>query len=55
MYINNETPNMNTATFTEENFSWKEYSYYHDYLVQLLSYNRKHPDTNSNIWEFSYV
>ena len=37
------------------NFSWNEYSYYHDYFIELLSYDRKHNYTNSNIWEFSYV
>ena len=37
------------------NFSWNEYSNYHDYFIELLSYDRKHNYTNSNIWEFSYV
>lgn len=55
MYTNFEKQ----ATETKENstvtFSWNEYSHYHDYFVELLSYNRKHNFTHSNIWEFSYV
>ena len=55
MYTNNETQTINTTTLSEETFSWNEYGDYHDYFVQLLSYNQKPLYTNSNIWEFCYV
>lgn len=35
--------------------TWNEYSRYHDYFVELLSYNRKHNFSTSNVWEFAYV
>ena len=28
---------------------------YHDYFIELLSYDRKHNYAHNNIWEFSYV
>ena len=55
MNTTNEIQLINTTTLSEEHFSWKEYGHYHDYFIQLLSYNQKHNYTNSNIWEFSYV
>lgn len=55
MYTNKETQTAKTEQNSETNFSWHEYSHYHDYFVELLSYNRKHNFTHNNIWEFSYV
>ena len=45
-----ETKDSSTATS-----SWSEYSYYHDYFIELLSYDRKHNYAHNSIWEFSYV
>jgi len=55
MYTNKETKTTKTKEFSEEKFSWNEYGHYHDYFVELLSYNQKHNYTTSNIWDFCYV
>ena len=55
MYTNKETKTTKTKETSEEKFSWNEYSHYHDYFVELLSYNQKHNYTTSNIWDFCYV
>ena len=55
MYANSETQTVNKTIPSKENFSWKEYGHYHDYFVQLLSYNQNHNYNTSNIWEFSYI
>lgn len=34
---------------------WSEYSNYHDYLIELLSYGRKSNYGKQNIWEYEYV
>lgn len=55
MYTNIDKQTTETKETSENNFSWNEYSHYHDYFVELLSYNRKHNYTHCNVWEFSYV
>ena len=55
MYKNKETQISIIQESSDTNFSWNEYSHYHDYFVELLSYSRKHNFTHSNIWEFCYV
>ena len=55
MYKENKdliTENKETSSII---FSWSEYSHYHDYFIELLSYDRKHNHTHNSIWEFSYV
>lgn len=53
------TENKKLTKETKDTFSqasaWKEYSHYHDYFIELLSYDRKHNYAHNNIWEFSYV
>ena len=53
------TENKESIKETKDTFSqssaWKEYSHYHDYFIELLSYDRKHNHTHNSIWEFSYV
>ena len=55
MYTNNGVNKAKKTDQADENFSWKEYGYYHDYFVELLSYNKKSNYTHSNIWEFCYL
>ena len=55
MYVNKEIQTTKTNKTSDDNFSWKEYGSYHDYFVELLSYNKKHNYTNSNVWEFCYL
>lgn len=55
MYTDFEKLKINTKESSTDNFSWNEYSHYHDYFVELLSYNRKHNYTHGNIWEYCYV
>ncbi len=44
-----------TKETSTNGFSWHEYSYYHDYFIELLSYDKKHNYTHNSIWEYSYV
>ena len=55
MYTENKDLIKETKESSATNFSWNEYSYYHDYFIELLSYDRKHNYTQNSIWEFSYV
>ena len=55
MYTDFEIQKTDTKEISATNFSWNEYSHYHDYFVELLSYNRKHNYTHGNIWEYCYV
>ena len=55
MYTENNEFITETKESAVTNSSWKEYSYYHDYFIELLSYDRKHNYTHNSIWEFSYV
>ena len=34
---------------------WSDYNHYHDFLITLLSYNRKNMSAVNNIWEYEYV
>ena len=55
MYTDFDKNTTETPKSSTNDFSWNEYSHYHDYFVELLSYNRKHNYDHSTIWEFSYV
>ena len=55
MYTENKELIPETKESSTVHFSWNEYSYYHDYFIELLSYDRKHNHTHNSIWEFSYV
>ena len=55
MYTENKELITESKESSGTDFSWNEYSYYHDYFIQLLSYDRKHNYTRNNIWDFSYV
>lgn len=55
MYTDFDKQVTKTKESSANDFSWNEYSHYHDYFVELLSYNRKHNYNYNNIWEFRYV
>ena len=55
MYTDFDKQVTKTKESSANDFSWSEYSHYHDYFVELLSYNRKHNYNYNNIWEFCYV
>lgn len=55
MYTENKELIKETKDIFSQTSTWKEYSHYHDYFIELLSYDRKHNYIHNNIWEFSYV
>lgn len=55
MYAENKEVITETKESSTANSAWSEYSHYHDYFIELLSYDRKHNYTHNSIWEFSYV
>lgn len=55
MYKENKELTNETKDTVSHTSTWNEYSHYHDYFVELLSYNQKHNYVHNSIWEFSYV
>ena len=49
-FTHNTTPTTSTPIPV-----WNDYNHYHDFLITLLSYDRKNNTTVKNIWEYEYI